>query len=132
MQCGLSNLYTVQKTQQILAETGRKQVGLWTRADRVINVTVVCCLNPYEHYIPPALTFPLKNWKNELIYNAAAGKLGIPHETGWMTGEVFLQWLKHFSSFAKHSQEERILLIVDGHTGHKNLYVLSFAKENVM
>jgi hypothetical protein len=47
-----------------------------------------------------------------------------------MTGEVFLQWLKHFLSFAKHSQEERILLIVDGHSSHKNLYVLSFAKEN--
>jgi hypothetical protein len=97
----VSNLYTVQKTQRILAETGRKQVSLWTCADREINVTVVCCLNQYGHYIPPALTFPRKNWKNELIYNAPAGKLGIAHETGWMTGEVFLQWLKHFSSFAK-------------------------------
>jgi hypothetical protein len=126
----VSNLYTVQKTQKILAQTGRKQVGLWTRAGSVINVIVVCCWNPYGHYFPPALNFPLKNWKNELIYYAPVRKLRIAHETGWITGEVFLQWLKHFSSFAKYSQEERVLLIFDGHSSHKNLYVLSFAKEN--
>jgi hypothetical protein len=34
---------------------------------------------------------------------------------------VFLQWLKHFSSF---------VFIVDGHSSHKYVDVLSFAKEN--
>jgi hypothetical protein len=41
---------------------------------------------------------------------------------------VFLQWLKHFSSFAKPSQEDTVLLIVDKHSSHKHEYMLSFKK----
>jgi hypothetical protein len=81
-------------------------------------------------YGPPALICPRENWKNDLNHNAPLGTLGIAHEICWMTGEVFLQWLKHFSSFVKPSEENKVLLIVDGHSSHKHMDVLSFAKEN--
>jgi hypothetical protein len=53
-------------------------------------------MNATGHFVPQALIFPSKNWKNELTDDAPLGTLGIAHETGWMTGKGFLQRLKHF------------------------------------
>jgi hypothetical protein len=123
-----SSLSTVQKTQKIFAKTEKKQVGHLTSAERGLHVTTVCCMNKTGHFVPPALIFPRKNWKNELNDDAPLGTLGI--ETGWMTGEVFLKWLKHFSLFVKPSQEDKVLLILDEHSSHEHVDVLSFAKKN--
>jgi hypothetical protein len=57
---------------------------------------MVCCTNPTGHFVPQALIFPSKNWKNELSDDAPLGTSGIAHETGRMTVKVFLQRLKHF------------------------------------
>jgi hypothetical protein len=46
-----------------------------------------------------------------------------------MTGEMFVQWLKHFSPFVKPSQEDEARLIVDGHSTHKYVDVLSLQKK---
>jgi hypothetical protein len=83
-------------------------------------------------YGPPALIFPCKNWENELNHNAPLGTLGIAHESGLMTGTMFFQWLKHFLSFVKPIQENKVLLIVDRHSSHKHVDVLYFTKENVI
>jgi hypothetical protein len=55
----------------------------------------------------PALIFPRENWKNEFTVNTPLGTLGTAHQTGCTMSEMFLQWLKHFSSFVKHSQEDK-------------------------
>ncbi|XP_050295128.1 uncharacterized protein LOC126735219 [Anthonomus grandis grandis] len=47
-----------------------------------------------------------------------------------MTGPVFLQWLKHFQKFMKASSDEKVLLIVDGHSSHKYIHGLIFSKEH--
>lgn len=125
-----SSLSTVQKPPKVFAKVGKKQVGAITSAERGMHVTVVCCMNPTGQYVPPALIFPRKNWKSELIDGAPVGSIGIAQETGWMTGEVFLRWLNHFASFVKPTIENKVLLIVDGHSSHKQLDVVVYAKEN--
>ncbi|KAJ8868092.1 hypothetical protein PR048_031901 [Dryococelus australis] len=105
-----SSLSTVQKTQKVFAATGKKQGR------------VICCISPVG-FVPPALIFP---------HNAPHETLGIAHESGWMTGENFLTWLKHLSSFVKPTQENKIFLAVDGHLSHKRVDVLTYAKENGM
>lgn len=125
-----SALSTVHKPQKVLAHKGKKQVGAITSAERGMHITVVCCMNVIGQYVPPVLIFPRKNWKNELTDNAPMGTLGIAQETGWMTGDVFLKWLKHFATFVKPAVEDKVLLIVDGHSSHKQLDVLNYAKEN--
>ena len=125
-----SALSTVQRPQKVFATAGRKQVGAITSAERGSHVTVVCCMCTNGSYIPPALIFPRKNMKKELTDHAPAGTLCIPQESGWMTGQVFLQWLQHFQKYAKASLTEKVLLIVDGHSSHKYLDALLYAKEN--
>lgn len=125
-----SALSTVQRPQKILATKGRKQIGAITSAERGIHTTVVCCMNPIGIFIPPALIFARKNWKSELIDDAPAGTLGLCQESGWMTGELFSKWLEHFIKFSKSSKENKTLLLLDGHSSHKNLDALLLAKLN--
>lgn len=125
-----SGLSTVQRPPKIFAKTGRKQVGSLTSAERGHHVTCVCCMNGVGNFVPPALIFPRKNRKQELLDALPPGSLGLFHETGWMTADTFVLWLEHFQNFVKASLESKVLLLLDGHTSHKSLKALTFAKSN--
>ena len=77
-----------------------------------------------------ALIFARKKFKNELFDGAPTGTLGLINDSGWMTGEQFLKWLKHFKEHANPTIERKELLLVDGHSSHKHIDVLTYAKEN--
>ncbi|KAJ4452233.1 hypothetical protein ANN_03751 [Periplaneta americana] len=96
------------KTKQDICCQGEKTVGCLTSAERGQHVTVVCCMGTTGRFIPPALIFPRKNWKHELLDGAPVGTLGLVQEKVWMTGEVFLQWLEHFCRHVKASLEDKI------------------------
>lgn len=115
---------------KIFATKGRKQVGILTSAERGHHYTIVCCVNALGTYIPPAFIFPRKNMKLDLMDQAPAGSVGFAQEKGWMNGEVFLKWLQHFVKHSRASPENKVLLLLDGHSSHKNLDVLTFAKRN--
>lgn len=68
--------------------------------------------------------------KAELMDHAPSGAVGFAQEKGWMNGEVFLKWMQHFIKHAKPSKDTKALLLLDGHSSHKNLDVLTYAKEN--
>lgn len=125
-----SGLSTVQKPQKILATTGRKQVGVITSAERGINTTVVCCVNAVGTFVPPMMIFSRKNMKNELVDEAPPGTIGLAQQSGWMTTEIFLKWMKHFQRFVKASIDDKVILIIDGHASHKGIETLEYAKQN--
>lgn len=126
-----SGLSTVQsRPSKIFATKGRKQVGTLSSAERGHHLTVVCCMNPLGTFIPPAFIFPRKRFKNELMDHATPGAVAFCQDKGWMSGEVFLQWMKHFVRYAKPDGTNKILLLLDGHSSHKSLEVLEFAKSH--
>lgn len=81
-------------------------------------------------YIPPALIFPRKNMKAELMDGAPVGSVAFTQENGYMNSDIFPKWLKHFAKYAKPSKQNKVLLLLDGHTSHKSLDALLYAKEN--
>ena len=109
-----SALTSVQKPQKLLATKGKKQVGAITSAEKGQHVTVVCCMSSTGTFLPPALIYSRKRWKNELIDGAPTGTLGLFAESGWMTGELFLSWIKHLKKHVNSSQENKVLLLLDG------------------
>lgn len=115
---------------KIFATKGRKQVGVLTSAERGHHYTSVCCVNALGTYVPPAFIFPRKNMKLDLMDQAPTGSVGFAQEKGWMNGEVFLKWLQHFVKYTKPSPQNKVLLLLDGHSSHKNIDVLTYAKEN--
>ncbi|KAJ8871279.1 hypothetical protein PR048_027587 [Dryococelus australis] len=86
-----SSLYNAKNPQNVFT-TEKKN-----NAERGMHVTMVVCMNTTGNFVPPALIFPRKNWKNELTDGAPLGTLGIAHESGWMTGEIFVKWLEHLT-----------------------------------
>ena len=126
-----SGLSVVQKRpQKILATKGRKQVGALSSAERGQHLTVVCCMNAMGTFVPPAFIFPRKRMKNELMDNAPMGSKAYCQLNGWMCSEIFVQWLEHFVHYTKASNENKVLLLLDGHSSHKSLEVLQYAKDN--
>ena len=125
-----SALTTVQKTQKVFAQKGKKQVGAITSAERGQHVTVVACVGSTGNFIPPALIFPRKNHKAELFDGAPPGTLQLCNDSGYMVGELFLRWMQHFISYVKPSIQKKIILLLDGHASHKNFEAVQLAKAN--
>ncbi|KAJ3656223.1 hypothetical protein Zmor_015317 [Zophobas morio] len=109
---------------------GRKQVGALSSAERGQNLTVVCCMNAMGTFVPLAFIFPRKRMKNELMDNAPMGSKAYCQLNGWMCSEIFVQCLEHFVHYTKASNENKVLLLLDGHSSHKSLEVLQYTKDN--
>lgn len=125
-----SGLSTVpSKHSKIYATKGRKQVGILTSAERGQHVSIICCMNASGSFLPPALIFPRKNMKKELIDHCPPGSVGYAQESGWSSSEIFLQWLNHFVNRVKPSADEKVILLLDGHSSHKSLDAQIYAKD---
>lgn len=125
-----TGLTTVQKTQKIIAKKGKKQVGAITSAERGIHTTAVVCVSSAGNFVPPGLIFPRKKLNETLYDGAPPGTLSLYNESAYMTGELFLKWIKHFVQYVRPTCNNKVLLILDGHASHKQLESLEFAKQN--
>lgn len=125
-----SGLTTVHRPQKVLAKKGQKQVGKVTSGERGKNVTIVCSMNATGVYIPPMIIFPRKRLAPALTRGLPPGSVARVSDNGWITKELFLEWLKHFVDSTKCSKEQKCILILDGHFSHKCLQVVTFAKDH--
>lgn len=74
--------------------------------------------------------FPRKRFKKEIITGAPARTLGLAHESGWMTGLLFLQVIETFVQHMQALKSNEVLLIEDNHKSHVMSEVTSYAKDN--
>lgn len=51
-------------------------------------------------------------------------------DKGWITEDLFVQYLKHFQLFVKASLEDPVLLVMDSYSTHSTLQAYEFCKEN--
>lgn len=121
---------TVQKPKKVVATKGQKQIGQITSGERGQLVTICCAVSGSGNSIPPFMVFPRVNFKPLMITGAPKGTVGVAHPTGWMTGENFVQFLKHFVFHVKCSKDNKALMIMDNHDSHITIESLDFAKEN--
>ena len=69
---------------------------------------------------------------NQIMHVGATPRTVIERsDSGWMTKELFLAWIKHFHAHVKWSPDKPGVLILDGHHSHtRNLEAIDFAREN--
>ena len=99
-------------------------------AERGINVTMLGFINAGGGSAPPVFIFPRKKVAPVMFEKGPLGCIGLPHESGWMTGTNFFKSLQHFHSFVKCSKEKPVLLIMDNHISHLDLQAVTFSKDN--
>jgi len=123
-----SGFTAVHAPRKILAERGIKQVGKITSAEKGVTTTAVCAFSASGNYIPPMLIFKRKRMTELLLRGSPPGTLGACSDNGWITNELFLKWLKHFAAHAKPSNDEKVILLLDGHGSHKTLQAVEYAR----
>jgi len=116
--CDETGVSTVHKPTKVLASKGKHQIGALTSAERGRNITVVCCMSGTGQYIPPAFILPRKRMKAELMDAAPAESMAVCKGSGWMNGSIFRQYLEHVKKHANALENNKMLLILDGHSSH--------------
>jgi len=97
------------KHTKILELTGKPQISSVQSAERGPLVTVVNCMSPTGHNIPPLLVFPRKYMKSELMNGTPPGSIHSCHPSGWIQSEVFTQWFLHFIKYTKPTKKDLVI-----------------------
>lgn len=127
-----SGFSTVQKkAQRVLASKGKHQVGAISSGERGVLTTFVACTNANGNYVPPMIIYKRKRMHPSLANGAPPASLVEVSESGYIDSGLFVKWLEHFIKHVKPSVNEKVLLLLDGHTTHsKNLKAINLAREN--
>jgi len=123
-------LTTVHVPPKIIAGRNTKQVGLATSGERGTLVTLIGCVSASGNSIAPFLIFPRVHFKESMLNGTPPGSVGAAQPTGWITKELFIEWLKHFVQAARCSKDRRVLLCMDNHASHISLEAIEYAKAN--
>ena len=101
-----------------------------TSGERGVTTTILCCY-AVGNYVPQMMIFKGKYVKPEITDNAPAGTLNTVSENGWINGPLFVNHMEHFVKNVKPSKENKVLLILDGHSTQTiNIAMIEYASEN--
>lgn len=130
--CDETGITVVQhKHTKVVGLKGKKQIGALQAAERGSLITVVTCMNPAGHFIPPLLVFPRKNMKQELMDGTPLGSIFACHPSGWIQSDIFTQWFRHFIKHVEPTAANPAVLVLDGHFTHtRNIDVINLGREN--
>lgn len=114
---------TIHHQQTVLAQKGAKRVHLQS-SEHAESVTIAGCVNALGTSIPPMIIFKGKRLKPELYDNLPPGSLVEKSVKGYMTNELFKEFLKHL---ARYKTPGKCLLIFDGAACHLDLSIVEVA-----
>ncbi|KAG8237552.1 hypothetical protein J437_LFUL017402 [Ladona fulva] len=121
-------LCTQQQTKGDVCKREKKQVGKLTSGERGRNVTALLSINAAgDQFIPPLFVFPRVRIDNDLKKDAPPGSTFDAQMSGWITKDGFLKWMKAFLERVNPTEKSPVLLIIYGHSCHKDLDVTLYA-----
>lgn len=116
---------------RILAKRGKRQVGIINPSERGQTVTAEICVSAAGNYMPPSLIFSRIRKQHTFELGLLPGSSVYNNASGWMTTEIFLEWFKNFVKFSGATRDNKVLLLLDGHSTHtKNIKLINYAREN--
>ncbi|XP_035228762.1 uncharacterized protein LOC118200883 [Stegodyphus dumicola] len=114
-----SGFTTGQKSlSKIIACKGKHQVGNLTSGEWGVITTMVCAVSAAGLYIPPMIIFKRKTFHSDLKIEAPPASFVTISETGYINSDLFVEWLKHFQKHISCNVDDKVLLLLDGHTTH--------------
>lgn len=129
--CDETGITVVQgRTSKVLSIKGKKSVSTISSAERGALMTIVTCMSPTGHFVPPLVIFPRKKTDENLKNGAPLGAVVKCHPSGWIQLSTFSEWFEHFMENVKPTLDDPVMLILDGHYSHtKNINVIDRARE---
>ena len=92
-------------------------------------MTIMACSNALGYSLPNLYIFTGERKKVNYVEDCETHARMAMSEHGWITEEIFLDWLNHFKEHVPGgvSLQKKHLLIVDGHKTHMTLAVVTRA-----
>jgi hypothetical protein len=116
--------------QKVVSMKGKKNVMSVTAKDRGQTVTVAACVSATGVFMPPYVIFKGKNLRQEFRDGMPPGTAVSMSKSGYITVEIFHDFIKHFVSRKPQGNKPSILLH-DGHSTHESdLDILQYALDN--
>lgn len=114
----------------VIATKGAKDVHTIISSERGENVTIITCCSAEGRFLPPVIIFKGVRGKKEFGDGLPAGaKVYMNQKSSFITSELFFRWLKEH--FIPRKPPGKTILILDGHTSHRNCFeMLQYAEEN--
>jgi len=127
--CDETGISIVHKPGKMLAELGRRNVYAVTSAERGKTHTILSCVLASGYVLPPMMIYPRKKCvPDKMKEGAVPGTLFRSSESGWINGELYIDWFKFFLQQIPACRP--VLLIQDGHTSHISIELIELAKAN--
>ena len=99
-------------------------------AGRSETITFFGCENAAGNSIPPYFLYPGKKMQSRWMDGSTPGAVGTVSDSGWSNSQIFLDYLKHHFKLYVPGQNDKILLLLDGHKSHVSLPVIEWAQDN--
>lgn len=115
---------------KVIAAKGKRAVNKIVSGERGQTITAVCCFSASGVFVPPALIFPRKRLRPELMDGAPAGSIGLVSDSGFINQDLFVEYLKHFCNSVRPSASSPVLLILDNHSSHVSVNAIDFCRAN--
>lgn len=125
-----TGLTTVHKPNRVISRRGARRVGQITSGERGTIVSMALAVNAAGGKAPPYLVFPRVRFQNYFLTGGPDQCNGGANQSGFINGDNFLEFIKHFHTFTKCTKENPILLLLDNHVSHRTLEVIKYCREN--
>lgn len=103
----------VHKPSRVVAEVGHSNVYSLTSAERGKTHTILSCVSAAGFVLPPLMIYPRKKNVPEHLRQGAMPNTFFAHsQNGWITKEIYIQWLKFFVQSIP--PDRPVLLLQDG------------------
>ncbi|XP_030762953.1 uncharacterized protein LOC115887627 [Sitophilus oryzae] len=113
-----------------VAPKGKKEVAKAVAAEQGQTVSAVCAVSPIGYFVPPFFIYARKREDRLLIKGDPLGCEMAVTDKRYKNTPTFIKWLNHFKKYAKPSDSNPILLILDNHVSHTSREAVTFAKSN--
>ena len=90
-------------------------------AGRSEPITIIGCGNAAGNYIPPYFVYPGEKLQSRWMDGFTTGAVGTVSDSGWSNSQIFMDYLKHHFKLYVSGQNDKILLLIDGHKSHVSL-----------
>ncbi|KAK9717495.1 CENP-B N-terminal DNA-binding domain [Popillia japonica] len=120
------------KSGKVLRPKGYKNLYSIKVGNEKENITVLIIFNASGNIADPLVVFPYIRPPRAVIENMPCNWILEKSEKGWMTGEVFIEYIANgFDKWLTEQNIKRpIILFVDGHKSHLTLPLSTWCHEN--
>ncbi|XP_042363242.1 uncharacterized protein LOC121958403 [Plectropomus leopardus] len=103
---------TNQTPKQVVAVSGKTEVGVIRPAERGKGVSVVCAVNATGNAAPPMFIFPGTEYSDHFITGAPPGSAGTATPSGQINENAFVEVLEHLVRHTNCSSYRPMLLVL--------------------